>query len=91
MDLSRSVKRLVVILALAIVVILVSKSLLSKAAKNLSIEAEKKQQAQLAKLRATLPPSAPAQDFSISSAPSGNMESFMQSAPLATENPAAAQ
>ena len=49
MDISRSTKRLVIIFILAIVVILVSKSLLSKAAKNLSIEAQKKQQAKIAK------------------------------------------
>lgn len=91
MDLSRSVKRLVVIIALAIVVILVSKSLLSKAARNLSIEAEKKQQAKAAKLPAAIPDSAPAIDLASSPAPSDTIATDYQSAPVTTENSTAAQ
>jgi len=44
MDLARSTKRLAVIVLLALVVILVSKSLLTRTVKNLNAEAGKQQQ-----------------------------------------------
>jgi len=44
MDLTRSIKRLAVIVFLAIVVILVSKSLLTRTVKNLNAEAGNQQQ-----------------------------------------------
>jgi hypothetical protein len=91
MDLSRSIKRLAIILVVAIIVILVSKSLLSKTVKNLAIEAEKKQQANIAKLRATLPASAPTQELSISPEPADRRETLIQPAPLSIENSAATQ
>ena len=59
MNISRSAKRLLMIVVLAIVVILVSKSLLSKAAKTLSVEAGKKQQTKAVKSTIPLPESAP--------------------------------
>lgn len=55
MELTRSMKRVAVIVLLAIVVILVSKSLLLKSVKNLNAEAEKQQQAKALKDAATLP------------------------------------
>jgi len=59
MNVSRSVKRLMLIIVLSVIVILLSKSLLGKAVKNLSIAAEKKQHITSSKL-ATLTASAPA-------------------------------
>lgn len=59
MNVSRSVKRLMLIIVLSVIVILLSKSLLGKAVKNLSIAAEKKQHATGSRL-VTLPVSAPA-------------------------------
>lgn len=91
MDLSRSVKRLVVILALAIVAILVSKSLLSKAAKNLSIEAEKKQQAKTVKESATLLVSAVEETSASAIGSTVTVAMEPESAPVATESSAAIQ
>ena len=91
MDVTRRVKRLAMIVLLAITVILVSKSLLSKAVKNLNTQAEKKQQANDAKLRATLPASAPILELSVTSTPADSMETVIQTAPLATEYPASTQ
>lgn len=86
MNFSRSVKRLVIIIALSVVVILVSKSLLSKALKNLNIASQKKQQAQTSKLPATLPESAPALEVSSSPVASGSIETLVESSPVAAEN-----
>lgn len=55
---SRSVRRILMIIALCMIVILLSKSLLGKAVKNLSIAADRKQHA--SNKRATLAVSAPA-------------------------------
>jgi len=87
MDISRSAKRLLIIVALSVIVILVSKSLLSKAVKNLNIAAEKKLQAKSSKLP-VLPESAPAQELpsviDTSSAPlsAGSIETIAESTPV---------
>ena len=91
MDLTRSIKRLAIILIVAIIVILVSKALLSKTVMSLAIEAEKKQQAKAAKLRATPPASVSAQELSVSSMPEDNKGTVIQPAPNATANPGATQ
>lgn len=87
MEISRSLKRLAIIVVLAIIVILVSKSLLSKAAKNLSIEAEKKQQANMLKPAAIPAESAPVDEISSAPALAGSIELPMQSSPAATDSP----
>jgi sensor domain CHASE-containing protein len=51
-------KRLVLIIVISLIVIFVSKALLSKAAKNLSLEAQKKQQLKSHQQLTTLPASA---------------------------------
>jgi hypothetical protein len=91
MDMSRSIKRLALIVLFAIIVILVSKSLLSKAAKNLSIEVEKKQQAKARKTPAILPESAPQGEISSTAEISYPNEAVIQSSPLAVETTPAAQ
>lgn len=55
MNFSPNVKRLLVIIALSVIVIFISKSLLTKAAKNLSVEAERKRLAKSIKETPTLP------------------------------------
>ena len=87
MEFSRSLKRLVMIVVLAIIVILVSKSLLSKAAKNLSLEAEKKQQANMLKPAAIPAESAPVDEISSAPALAESIELPMQSSPAATDSP----
>ena len=62
MDFPPYVKRLVVIIAISLIVIFVSKSLLRKAAKNLSAEAQKKQQAKTIQSVTTSPEPLPAYD-----------------------------
>jgi len=88
MDMSRSIKRLALILILAIFVILVSKSLLTRAVKNLSNEAEKKLQAKPAP---ALPESAPAIDLYSLPPASETAEPAVQSVPLAIESSPAAE
>lgn len=91
MDFSRYLKRLAIILVLAIIVIFVSKSLLSKAAKNLSLEAEKKQQ-----MKANKPEAVPAESaldavIPIASAPETSLETAPQSSPVTTDSPVTGQ
>jgi len=85
MDLSRSAKRLIWILIFAIAVIFVSKSLLSKAAKNLSIAVEKKQQAKASKNTVILPASTPEDSVADQAAISGD-ETLPASSALPDEN-----
>jgi len=85
MDISRSLKRVVLIIALSVIVILVSKSLLSRAVKNLNIEAQKKQQAKIAMQRAALPQSAPSVETSSSPAIADNASAPAEPVPAATE------
>lgn len=87
MEISRSLKRLAIIVVLAIIVILVSKSLLSKAAKNLSLEAEKKQQANMLKPAAIPAESAPVDELSGAPALAENLDPPMQSSPAVTDSP----
>jgi len=91
MNLSRSAKRLVLLLALAIFVVLLSKFLLGKAVKNLSIEAEKKQQARGAKNSAALPVSAVEVTSAGADASSGASATAPESAPVAAGNTSAGQ
>jgi hypothetical protein len=90
MNISRNVKRLLLIIALSVIVILVSKSLLTKAVNNLSIEAEKKLLAKAGKLPVRLPESAPAisssLDISRSAVVAGNMSATSESSPVAVED-----
>ena len=62
MDIPPYVKRLIVIIAISLIVIFVSKSLLRKAAKNLSAEAQKKQQAKTMQPVIVAPEPLPAYD-----------------------------
>lgn len=87
MELTRSMKRVGMIVLLAIVVILISKSLLLKSVKNLNAEAEKKQQAKAVKESVTLPVSA----VEVNSASTDTAPVEPESAPAATENSAAMQ
>jgi hypothetical protein len=91
MDFSRHLKRLAIILVLAIIVIFVSKSLLSKAAKNLSREAERKQQAKALKPTAVPVESTPDAVVPLASAPEASLETAPQSSPVAADSPAAGQ
>ena len=91
MNLSRQAKRLVVIIAVSIIIILLSKFLLSKAAKNLGLAAEKKLQAKAAKLAPVSPASAPAIDLTTASAPPDTMETAVQSAPVTVDGTTATQ
>lgn len=84
MNLSRSAKRLALLVVLAIFVVLLSKSLLGKAVKNLNLEAEKIQQARAAKNSAALPVSA----AKVTNASSGAVASVPESTPIAGENTA---
>ena len=61
MDIERSLKRLAVIVLLALIVILVSKSLLTKTAKNLNAEAGKQQQIKASQTPVIVPESAVAE------------------------------
>ncbi len=84
MNISRSVKRMAMIIFLAIVVILVSKSLLTKAAKNLSVAAEKKLQEKADKKNAAiLAESVPIAESAYSG--SDNAVIDTESAPVASE------
>lgn len=93
MNISRNVKRLLVIIALSMVIILVSKSLLTRAVKNLSVEAEKKQLENVSKLQTTLPQSAPSAssmlEQSSSSVAGGSMIILIESSPAFTEDASA--
>jgi hypothetical protein len=95
MNISRNVKRLLVIIALSLIVILVSKSLLSSAVKNLSIAAKKKQQVKVARLPPTLAGSAaeitPGLESSSVPVTTGNMNTSAESSPVAVENTATGQ
>jgi hypothetical protein len=91
MNLSRSAKRLVLLVVLAIFVVLLSKSLLGKAVKNLSIEAEKKQHARAAKNSAALPVSAADVTSAGTDASSGASATEPESAPVAAGNTSAVQ
>jgi hypothetical protein len=91
MDFSRTLKRLAIILVLAIIVIFVSKSLLSKAAKNLSLEAEKKQQAKVPKPEVISAESAPDAVIPITSAPETIFDTAPQSSPVAADGPVVVQ
>ena len=93
MDFPPNFKRLVIIIAVSVIIIFISKSLLSKAVKNLNIEVQK-QQAQTGK-KPTLPESAPAQEtapvipvIEVTSAPlpSSSIESTAESAPVSIRN-----
>jgi len=53
------VKRLIIIIAVSLIAILLAKSLLSRAVKNLNFETQKKQQAKLIKQSSILPASSP--------------------------------
>lgn len=86
MDMSRSIKRLIVIVVLAIGVILLSKSLLRNAVKNLSVAAEKKQQAKSAQSAKRLPGSAAVIVLPGSFAVADTAGSDIQSAPLPGES-----
>ncbi|HUX91644.1 MAG TPA: hypothetical protein VMV48_13250 [Gallionellaceae bacterium] len=91
MNLSRSAKRLALLVVLSIFVVLLSKSLLGKAVKNLSIEAEKKQQARAAKNSAALPVSAVEVTSAVAEASSGASATEPESAPGAAGNTSAAE
>ena len=90
MDFPPNFKRLVIIIAVSVIIIFISKSLLSKAVKNLNIEVQK-QQAQTGK-KPTLPESAPAQEtapvIEVTSAPlpSSGIESTAELAPAPIRN-----
>lgn len=90
MNISRNVKRLLVIIALSLIVILVSKSLLSRAVKNISIAAEKKLQAKAARQPASLAESAAEMSLSLESSSSPVTMCIMgvtdASSPVAAEN-----
>lgn len=62
MNLPPNFKRLVIIIAISLMVIFFSKMLLSKAAKNLTAEAQKKQQAKTIKPNPAPPEALPAYD-----------------------------
>lgn len=91
MNLSRSAKRMVLLVVLAIFVVLLSKFLLGKAVKNLSIEAEKKQQARAANNSAALPVSAVEVTTAGADASSGAWATEPESAPVAAGNTTAVQ
>lgn len=92
MDMSRSVKRLLLIAVLAIFVILLSKSLLGTAVKNLGVEAERIQQAKAAKIHPTaLPESAAEVTAAGADASSNTLANEPGSAPVASGNTDAAQ
>jgi len=90
MNISRNVKRILVIIALSLIVILVSKSLLSRAVKNLSIAAEKKQQAKVTRQPPTLAESAaeitPGLESSSVAITTGSVNAPAESPPVAVEN-----
>jgi hypothetical protein len=90
MNISRNAKRLIVIIALSLIVILVSKSLLSRTVKNLTIAAEKKQQAKVAKQAPALAGSAAEITAGLESsgvpATTGIMNTTVESSPVAVEN-----
>lgn len=90
MELTRSMKRVAVIVLLAIVVILVSKSLLLKSVKNLNAEAEKQQQAKAIKDAATLPVAAAGKEAPDDDAPASTTTEAIEpeSAVVATEDSA---
>jgi hypothetical protein len=93
MNISRNVKRLLVIIALSMVIIVVSKSLLSRAVKNLSVEAERKQLEKIGKLQTISPESAPAAssllELSSSSVADGSINVLVESSPASVENASA--
>ena len=91
MDISRSTKRLVIIFILAIVVILVSKSLLSKAAKNLSIEAQKKQQTKIAKPVSATVETVATVEITSTPADTTTLDASPQSSPVAAAVPLVSQ
>ena len=86
MDISRSAKRLLLIIAISIIAILVSKSLLSKAVKNLNAEAQKKQ-AIADKQKLTTPE--PSSDLTTPSliTPQARSGIAAESSPTAAESP----
>jgi hypothetical protein len=75
------------------VIILVSKSLLTRAVKNLSVEAERKQLENVSKLQTILPQSAPSAssmlELSGSSVADGSMVVLIESSPASTEDASA--
>jgi len=90
MNISRNVKRLLLIIALSVIVILVSKSLLTRAVKNLSIAAEKKQQAKIARQPPALAESTaeitPGLESSSVAVTTGSVNTSVESPPVAVEN-----
>ena len=58
MNFLQNYKRIVLIIVISLIVIFVSKALLSKAAKNLSLEAQRKQQLKASQQLITMPASA---------------------------------
>lgn len=84
MDLARSIKRLSVIVLLAIVVILVSKYLLTRTVKNLNAEAEKQQQLKASQTPVAVPESAVA-TVAVSAAEDAATPAVPESAPAASE------
>jgi hypothetical protein len=93
MNISRNLKRLLLIIALSVIVILVSKSLLSKAVKNLTIEAEKKQLAKAGKLPARLPESAAeiSSSLDMPTVAAGSISAISASSPVAAEDSSASR
>lgn len=91
MDMSRSIKRLAVIVLLAIVVILVSKSLLTRTVKNLNAEAEKQQQIKASQTPAAVPESAETAVAEGAVEDAGTLAVAAESAPAVAETSAAGQ
>ena len=89
MDFARSIKRLAVIVLLAIVVILVSKSLLTRTVKNLNAEAGKQQQIKASQTPAAAPESAVAAVAKGAEEDTGTQAEAAESAPAAAETGAA--
>ena len=91
MYVSRSVKRLLLIAVLAIFDILLSKSLLGTAVKNLGVEAERIQQAKAAKIHPAASPESAAEVTAASAdASSDTLATGPGSAPVASGNTDAA-
>lgn len=79
------IKRLVIILVVSIIIILLAKSLLSKAVKNLGVEVQNKQKANITKQLSSPPASSPYEAPGLS-ASADSKDSVAQSAPVFTES-----
>lgn len=86
MDFARSIKRLAVIVLLAIVVILVSKSLLTRTVKNLNAEAGKQQQIKASPTPAAVPESAVTAVADGAEVDAGTLAVAAESAPAVAES-----